>query len=158
LLKVPNVHAIHFGAPTGRQDRAKVLHFANIRAYAYWSLREALDPEKGDNLALPPDPELLGDLCAPRWENTVSGVRLEPKEDIKERLGRSPDRGEAVVLANLILQVATRAPEAIGGGVHLPGGMPTGRGGVQLPGAGSAVPGMPGGRPPWAQGPQRRVF
>ncbi len=26
------------------------------------------------------------------------GIKIEPKEKIKERLGRSPDRGEAVVM------------------------------------------------------------
>jgi hypothetical protein len=30
---------------------------------------------------------------------TAAGVQIEAKEDIKERIGRSPDVGEAVMLA-----------------------------------------------------------
>jgi hypothetical protein len=67
------------------------LHFVNLRAYAYWSLRDLLDPEQGQNLALPPDQELLSDLTAPRWSLTTQGIKIEAKEDIAERLGRSPD-------------------------------------------------------------------
>jgi hypothetical protein len=81
-----------------RRDRASVLTFANLRAYLYWALREMLDPEKGDGLALPPDSELLADLCAARWHMRASGVQVESKEDIIKRIGRSPDCGDAVVL------------------------------------------------------------
>jgi hypothetical protein len=45
------------GAPMER-DKSGKLKFRNVRAAAYWKLREALDPISGDNLALPPDPEL----------------------------------------------------------------------------------------------------
>lgn len=84
-----------------RRDRAGVLTFANLRSYAYWLLRDSLDPAGGDELILPPDPELLADLTTPRWRMTPSGVRIEPKEDIIARIGRSPDCGDAVVLARL---------------------------------------------------------
>ena len=73
----------------------------NLRAEAYWRMREALDPDYGDDLALPDDSELLADLCAPRWEYTPRGVRVEEKEDIIKRIGRSPDAGDAAVLALL---------------------------------------------------------
>jgi hypothetical protein len=79
-----------------------VLQFVNTRAWAYWSLRDMLDPEKGLNLALPPDQELLSDLVAPRWRMTMQGIKIEAKEDIVKRLGRSPDCGDAVVLATLV--------------------------------------------------------
>jgi hypothetical protein len=88
------------GVPRGTADRAGVLTFANARAWSWWSLREALDPARGDGLALPPDPELLADLTAPRWQVRLGGVLVERKEDIISRLGRSPDCGDAVVLAH----------------------------------------------------------
>ena len=72
----------------------------NVRAEAYWGLREALDPVKGDNLTLPDDPELLADLVAPHWKLSASGIQIESKDEIKARLGRSPDCGDAVVLAH----------------------------------------------------------
>ena len=95
------VNAINFGegAPPGARDRSRKLKFRNVRAHAYWLFREALDPENGDNLALPPDVELEADLKAPKWEPTAGGVLIESKEDIKERLGRSPDCGDSVVLS-----------------------------------------------------------
>lgn len=82
-------------------DRSGKYRLTNLRALMYWRLREALDPETGDDLALPPDPELLADLTAPRFEVRASGIVVEPKQDIKERLGRSPDAGDAVALAHL---------------------------------------------------------
>jgi hypothetical protein len=51
---------------------------------------------------LPMDRELLGDLTAPKWTNTTSGVKIESKEDIKKRLGRSTDCGDAVAMAILM--------------------------------------------------------
>lgn len=86
------------GAPMDR-DKSGKLKFRNVRAAAYWRLREALDPHTGDMLALPPDPELEADLKAPKWSLTTGGILIESKEDIHDRIGRSPDCGDAVVLA-----------------------------------------------------------
>lgn len=95
------VHAVNVAAASTETDRSGQLRFANLRAEAYWRMREALDPEHGDDLALPDDSELLADLCAPRWEYTPRGIRIEEKKAIMERIGRSPDAGDAVVLALL---------------------------------------------------------
>jgi hypothetical protein len=82
-------------------DRTKKYKLTNYRAAMHWKLREALDPVNGDDLALLPDPELLAELTAPRFEVRASGIVIEKKEDIKERLGRSPNGAEAVMLAYL---------------------------------------------------------
>lgn len=84
---------------TDATDRSGALKFTNKRAEWWWGMREALDPETGDNLALPPDSELKADLAAPKWEATVRGIKVEAKEDIAERLGRSTDKGDAAVMA-----------------------------------------------------------
>jgi hypothetical protein len=75
--------------------------FVNKRAMAWWRFREALDPDQngGSVIALPNDPALAADLCAPLFEITARGVQIESKDDIKKRLGRSPDRGDAVAMA-----------------------------------------------------------
>jgi hypothetical protein len=80
------------------------LRFTNIRTEAYWRLREALDPSQdgGAHLRLPPDKELMADITAPTFE-TKSGkggmvIQLEPKDKLVKRLGRSPDKGDAVVM------------------------------------------------------------
>lgn len=74
----------------------------NVRAEYYWRMREALDPENGENIALPPGSAIVSDLCAARYKILAGGIiEIEPKEKIRERLGRSPDEGEAIMLANL---------------------------------------------------------
>lgn len=85
---------------TGKTTDGK-LSFTNVRSKAYWKFREALDPSQpgGSQIALPRDSILLADLCAPRYEIIPRGIKLESKEDVIKRLGRSPDRGDAVVMA-----------------------------------------------------------
>jgi hypothetical protein len=48
---------------------------------------------------LPDDPVLMADLTAPTFEITKQGIKLETKEDLVKRLGRSPDKGDAVVMS-----------------------------------------------------------
>jgi hypothetical protein len=93
---------VNFAGVIEALDRAGVLRFANNRAFAYWGMRELLDPANGHNVQLPPDDELLADLTAPRWKMTVRGVLIESKEDIAKRIGRSTDCGDAVILATLL--------------------------------------------------------
>lgn len=97
---IARVMGINFGGGSDATDKSGRLRFVNLRAEMYWHMREALDPVTGDGLALPPDDELRADLCAPRWKLTPRGVLIESKEDIIARIGRSPDCGDAVVLAN----------------------------------------------------------
>lgn len=77
--------------------------FANVRTQAWWRFREALNPDQGggSNIMLPDDRLLLGDLTAPtyRYVRGDSEIELEPKEKLVKRLGRSPDRGDAVCMA-----------------------------------------------------------
>lgn len=81
-------------------DRSGELGFADKRSAAWWNLRELLDPANNAQVALPPDDELLGDLTAPGWRVTSGGkIKVEEKEKIKRRLGRSTDVGDAVVQA-----------------------------------------------------------
>lgn len=92
----------HNGASeSNRKTRDKALAFANKRAEVWWRMREELDPDQegGSIIALPPDPELRADLAAPTWELRARGIQIESKEEIKKRLGRSPGKGDAVVMA-----------------------------------------------------------
>jgi hypothetical protein len=82
------------------RDASGELAFANKRSAAWWNLRELLDPAGGRGLALPPDDLLTGDLTAPHWRVTSGGkVQVESKDEIRKRLGRSTDDGDAVVMA-----------------------------------------------------------
>ena len=91
--------AVNVAEASEEFDGTGMYHLTNVRAAMYWRLREALDPESGEDLMLPPDPELLADLTAARFEVRASGIVVEAKEKIKERLGRSPDCADAVALA-----------------------------------------------------------
>lgn len=93
-----NVVAFNASSRSKLRDVSGELGFLNRRAAGWWNLREMLDPERGYDLALPPDDMLTGDLTAPRWSLGSGGaIRIEDKDEIKKRLGRSPDAGEAVM-------------------------------------------------------------
>lgn len=96
-----SVVPVNFAEGTDYMDKSGALRMRNVRAAAYWSFREALDPENDSQVALPPNSELLADLCAARWRlDRGSGkLTIEDKDEIKKRLGRSPDLADAVVIA-----------------------------------------------------------
>ena len=62
-------------------------------------MREALDPTNNTGIALPPDPRLLADLCAPTWSLSGSTIYVASREEIVAKIGRSPDFGSAYILA-----------------------------------------------------------
>ena len=63
-------------------------------------MREALDPDLGGNLALPEeDGEILEELTSIHYKVTASGILIEEKDIIKKRLGRSPNKADAIALA-----------------------------------------------------------
>lgn len=66
--------------------------FNNIRTEMYCKMRDWI--RAGG--ALPNDPMLKEDLLAPKINIRGSRFELEPKEEIRKRLGRSPDRGDAL--------------------------------------------------------------
>jgi hypothetical protein len=81
------------------RTKSKHLKFFNKRAEVYWKFMEALDPEQdgGSPIALPDDPMLVSDLTSIKWELTPQGIKVTPKRDLVAELGRSPDKGDAVV-------------------------------------------------------------
>ncbi|MCY4584102.1 MAG: terminase [Chloroflexi bacterium] len=73
----------------------------NWRAWGYWLLRMLLNPERHMNVCLPPDDRLRDDLCTPLYDDDVHGgkILIESKDDLRKRLGRSTDDGDAVILS-----------------------------------------------------------
>ncbi len=76
----------------------------NTRTAAWWHMRQQLDPKNKPTLCLPPDDVMIGDLAGPKKKHRSvpdpqNRIQLESKEETKKRLGRSPDRGDAVVMA-----------------------------------------------------------
>ena len=83
------------------KDKSGRLSFFNLRSQLWWELREALDPDANNGIALPPDPKLLAELCAPKWSLRGASIQVESREEIVKRTGRSPDRASALILANM---------------------------------------------------------
>ncbi|MEG0939712.1 MAG: terminase [Comamonas sp.] len=97
-----NVFAVNGAEASTAMTKAGNLRFRNRRAEMYWLLREALDPTAPDPIALPPDPELLADLTAVRYKVVTLGnttaILMRSKDEVREVLGRSPDKGDAVAM------------------------------------------------------------
>jgi hypothetical protein len=97
-----SVLAFNASERTEFRDRSGAFGFLNTRAAGWWHLRELLDPMYTPKLALPPDDEdlLIGDLTAPTWKILSTGnIQIESKDNLRERLGRSTDYGDVVVMA-----------------------------------------------------------
>lgn len=90
---------VHNSTPSTATDVTGKLPLLNYRAESYWRLRDALDPQYGLGLMLPPDRELAAELAAPKWSPTVRGIQVEDKVKVHERLGRSPDKADAIALS-----------------------------------------------------------
>jgi hypothetical protein len=104
-----NTVGINFACRCQATDKHRVLRFMNIRAFAYWSLRELLDPSANTGFALPRTrvgqngvDELVEELSAARWEMTATGIKIQPKEEIEEEIGRSPDMADAIAYSILL--------------------------------------------------------
>ena len=94
------VDAFNASEHTDNKDLSGEMGFTNCRSAAWWRLREMLDPSQENNIALPPDDLLTGDLVSPHWRVVSGGkIQVESKDDIKARIGRSTDDGDAVVQA-----------------------------------------------------------
>ena len=75
-----------------------------MRAYLFWCVRDWLNPKNETGAMLPPDSQLAEEATEIRWSFRSDGkIIIEPKEDIKKRLGRSPDKFDA--LANTFYPV-----------------------------------------------------
>ncbi len=93
-----------FNGGSRPRDRKR---FANARAEAYWRLRDLLETGA---IALPRDEGLFEELAAVRWRpNSAGQIQIELKDDLRQRLGRSPDRADAAVMA-FAFELVNRAP------------------------------------------------
>lgn len=79
--------------------------FYSLRDQLWWAMMMWL---KNDNSAmLPPDHMLLEDLKAPSYKKLDSGkIKISSKDNLRDKLRRSPDRGDALALTFLPQPVA----------------------------------------------------
>ena len=78
-----------------------------------FALRERLEQKL---LTLPRDENLAGELSTRRFTlNSADRIILEPKSQYKKRLGRSPDRADALALAFAPLRSRAVLPSFVAG-------------------------------------------
>ena len=86
------VEGVNFGGKAIYDDR-----YFNKRAEMWGEANEWLRQELP--VQIPNDDELLDDLCSVNKKYDSKGrLQLESKEEVKKRIGRSPDRADAFVL------------------------------------------------------------
>jgi hypothetical protein len=92
----------------GGRQAADPTRFLNQRAERYWNLRRVL--ELGQ-LALPRNARLADELVSTQWGRNERGlIKIEAKEDLRARLGRSPDLADGLSMA-----IGPEARYSIGG-------------------------------------------
>lgn len=88
--------------------------FANMRAYLHWAVRDWLDPKNNTGAALPPDDEFAEEATEIMYSFQSNGkIVIEAKEDIKKRLGRSPDKWDGLTYTFWPEQVKKMLPKNI---------------------------------------------
>ena len=71
---------------------------ANILFYA--GQRWLRDATLGSQISIPDDKELIKELSEIRYNySSERKIKIEPKEEMKKRLGKSPDKADALALA-----------------------------------------------------------
>lgn len=84
------VTEVNFGGSPQDTDR-----YANLRAEMYFKLRKWLE----DGGALPNEPTLKSELSVVEYQFARNGkIILEPKEKVKEKIGKSPDYADSLAL------------------------------------------------------------
>lgn len=94
------VTPVQVGSRTKLRDRTKQMFFFQYRDWLWWNLRETLEGKDDEQFALPPNDDLTADLVTPKYAYMSTGaIKVEDKDNIRKRLGRSPDVGDACCLA-----------------------------------------------------------
>ena len=101
FLRASGLHVIgvNVSESATRTDQSGRFSFMNQRSEQWWLMREALDPANNRGIALPNDTRLKSDLCAPKWNVSGKVIKVEGREEIIKRIGRSPDYASAYLLA-----------------------------------------------------------
>jgi hypothetical protein len=114
-----NAKPINVSVGSEYKDKSGKLRCKDLRTELVWRMRDALDPENDSKICLPDDPEIAADLCVYTYKPMAGGVvTIKSKEDMKKEIGRSPDIGDGLLLANYQTDatVATRQAQVKGRG------------------------------------------
>lgn len=97
-MRIPGVmiHGVNVGEKASRPDR-----FVNLRAELWWEVGRGLSERRGWDLSVMENADTtVAQLLEPRYDNDPTGrIRVEKKEEVIKRLGRSPDNADALLLS-----------------------------------------------------------
>lgn len=79
-------------APSDRE------RFQNLRAWLWWEIGRRWSQDRAWDLS-GVDEQTLLELSEPRYVEVNGRVRIESKDEVRKRLGRSPDNADALLLA-----------------------------------------------------------
>lgn len=95
----PEVEVVGVGFADAASDPSR---WRNVRAELWWMGRELSRERAWDLTDLPADKRdaVLSDLAATRYRDDSAGrIQIEDKAEVRKRLGRSPDKADALLLA-----------------------------------------------------------
>lgn len=81
------------------RDGSGQYEYGNLRSFMWFMAQAKLNPITGSDLALPPGEDLRRQFTAPRYKIKGNRLFVEEKEEIKKRIGRSPDDADAMIHA-----------------------------------------------------------
>lgn len=93
-----NVEPINAAESPSEENKEK---FYNKRAEMFWNLRDMFKPDKQgrSQVSIPNDNELVKELSQIQYKySSDKKIKIEDKEEMKKRLGRSPDKADALAL------------------------------------------------------------
>lgn len=94
------------------QRPGKPIKYANLRSQAWWELKEKCRLKAWKMPAIY-DEELWQELTAVRYSTRADTIALEDKHYIRHRLGRSPDKADALVMALFELPAGQTGPAKV---------------------------------------------
>lgn len=91
-----HILGVNVGEKSSQPDK-----FKNLRAEIWWELGRGLSERGGWDLSGMENADTtVAQLLEPLWHATAAGqIQVEPKDEIRKRLGRSPDNADALLLA-----------------------------------------------------------
>lgn len=94
-------HEAYIDAVNVAESASEPDKFMNLRAEIWWSIGRDLSASHGWDLSgMDNGDTTVAQLLEPRWTVDPKGrIRVEPKDDVRKRLGRSPDNADALLLA-----------------------------------------------------------
>jgi len=95
------LHGAHIDAVNVAEKPQEPDKYVNLRAELWWEIGRNLSERRGWDLSAMANADAtVAQLLEPRWSIDAQGrIKVEPKDEVIKRLGRSPDNADALLLA-----------------------------------------------------------